>query len=656
MKTITVEVQADHLQSLARIKRPLTAVAELIWNGLDADAEEVQVVFQKNDIEGLTRVLVRDDGHGLPYEEAEAAFQNLGGSWKRSAQKTRKKGRILHGQLGKGRFKVFAIGSSVIWNTRYATNGHYSEYAISGSSSNIGTFTISDLKDAEHRRSGTEVEVSLSKNFVSLVSDDARREVAEEFALYLLQYPEIKLVYGGERIDPSTLFKAVEHYDLGTVEFASGESTTATLSVIEWGRTTDRALFLCDESGVALHKIPVGIQAPGFDFTAYLKSPLVRQLDASGSLILEEIDPELNAIIETARSKLREHFRQRAAEQSVEVVRSWKSEKIYPYEGEPKNIIEEAERQVFDVVALNLNSYLPDFERSEKKSKKLSLQLIRQALERDPGELQLILEDVLSLPAEKKKDLAELLRKTSLAAVINASKVVANRLDFLRGLETLVFEKEIKQSLLERRQLHRIVANETWIFGEQFNISVDDESLDEVLAKHLALMGRSAVNEDAVLREDDSVGIVDLMLSKSIPQPNVSEREHLVIELKRPTQKIDLGVQNQILSYAEAVCRDERFRDTATRWHFWAVSNEMDNSVSKLANQRNRPAGLLYEDAQTQVFVWAKTWGQIIHDCKARLDFFQQRLAYQADRDSGLRYLNAVHEKYLPKATKASVS
>ena len=321
---------------------------------------------------------------------------------------------------------------------------------------------------------------------------------------------------------------------MGNVEFASGESTTAALSVIEWSRSTDRALFLCDESGVALHKVPVGIQAPGFDFTAYLKSPLIRQLDASGALILEEIDPELSTLIEAARSKLREHFRQRAVEQSVEVVRSWKSEKIYPYEGDPKSVIEEAERQVFDVVALNLHSYLPDFERSEKKSQKLSLQLIRQALERDPGELQLILEDVLNLPAEKKKDLAELLKKTSLAAVINASKVVANRLDFLKGLETLVFDKENKPSLLERRQLHRIVANETWIFGEQFNIAVDDQSLDEVLAKHLALLGHTAENKDAVLREDDSVGIVDLMLSKSIPQPNASEREHLVIELKRP--------------------------------------------------------------------------------------------------------------------------
>jgi hypothetical protein len=121
---------------------------------------------------------------------------------------------------------------------------------------------------------------------------------------------------------------------LGIVEFPTGGSTTASLTVIEWNRSTDRALFLCDDSGVALHRVAAGIQAPRFDFTAYLKSPLVRQLDASGSLVLEEIDPELNTLIEAARTKLREHFRKRAAEESVDVVESWKSERIYPYEGD----------------------------------------------------------------------------------------------------------------------------------------------------------------------------------------------------------------------------------------------------------------------------------------------------------------------------------
>jgi hypothetical protein len=41
--------------------------------------------------------------------------------------------------------------------------------------------------------------------------------------------------------------------------------------------------------------------------------------------------------------------------------------------------------------------------------------------------------------------------------------------------------------------------------------------------------------------------------------------------------------------------------------------------------------------------------GQIIDDCKARLQFFQERLNYLADESSGLEYLRRVHERYLPK-------
>jgi hypothetical protein len=652
MKIITVEVQPDHLETIARVKRPLVAVAELIWNGLDADATLIDVELQRNQMEGLTRVLVSDNGHGLPYEDADGAFQKLGGSWKKNALKTKGKGRMLHGRLGRGRFKAFAIGTSIIWNTRYRDNGGMSEYTIRGSSSKIGTFEVGDVAKAKSKKSGTDVDVALAKNFSSLNGDQACNEIAEEFAPYLLQYPDVKITYDGRKVDPSALFRNVADYDLGTIEIPDHGPTIAHLSVIEWNQTTDRALFLCDENGVALHKVTVGIHAPGFEFTACLKSPLIRELDAEGNLIFEEIDPSLNLLIEAARSTLREHFRRRAAETTVELVENWKKEKIYPYLGEPKDFVEAVERQVFDVVALNVNSYLPDFERSENRSKKLSLQLIRQALERDPGELQSILDDVLNLPAEKRKDLAELLKKTSLVSIINASKVVADRLNFVRGLEVLVFDEESKEVLLETQQLHRILATETWIFGEQFNISVDDESLDEVLAKHLKLLGRSANDDAPVLREDGRSGRVDLMLSKRIPLPDQKEREHLVVELKRPRRKIDLEVHNQIVSYAEAVSRDERFRDTATTWHFWAVSNEMENSVRKLANQKNRASGMILEDGEKQVFVWAKTWGEIIHDCKARLEFFQQRLNFQADRVSALDYLRGIHQKYIPAILK----
>ena len=104
-----------------------------------------------------------------------------------------------------------------------------------------------------------------------------------------------------------------------------------------------------------------------------------------------------------------------------------------------------------------------------------------------------------------------MLERASLAAIINASKVVADRLDFLAGLELLLFDRESKRTLLERRQLHRVLADHTWVFGEEFNLTVDDQSLTAVLRKHLGLLGRDASDADPVVTAGGSIGIVDLI-------------------------------------------------------------------------------------------------------------------------------------------------
>jgi hypothetical protein len=121
------------------------------------------------------------------------------------------------------------------------------------------------------------------------------------------------------------------------------------------------------------------------------------------------------------------------------------------------------------------------------------------------------------------------------------------------------------------------------------------------------------------------------------------------VELKRPSVRIGNAEATQVEEYATAIVRDERFRDTNTRWEFWAVGNEMTEAVRLKANQTGRPTGLLSEPEGYSMRIWVKTWGQIIEGCRARLRFFQEKLNYIADEDSGLEYLRRVHEKYLPK-------
>ena len=79
------------------------------------------VSFNRNELDTLSEVIVRDDGDGIPRACAPEFFRRLGGSWKRPGAQTGG-GRFLHGQEGKGRFKAFAIGNKAEWAVVYTVN------------------------------------------------------------------------------------------------------------------------------------------------------------------------------------------------------------------------------------------------------------------------------------------------------------------------------------------------------------------------------------------------------------------------------------------------------------------------------------------------------------------------------------------------------
>jgi histidine kinase/DNA gyrase B/HSP90-like ATPase len=648
MRTVSVNVQLDYLQRLTKVRKPVIAVAELIWNALDADATRVRVSFIANLLGGLSEIRVVDNGKGIPPALAAQSFENLGGSWKKSQARS-KSGRMHHGRAGKGRFRAFSLGAAVEWKTVFGDNpDERVEYSVRGSLERLKEFVISDGKASESPP-GTEVIIeNIEGEKRSLRGQAAVQAVAEEFAIYLRQYKDVQIVYDGVIVDPTALEKNREEYLLGPIAIEELPTSGAQLLIIEWKMETDRAIFLCDEDGFTLDRAPVNVQAPGFQFSAYLRDPRIRDLERRGLLELGDLNPHIAPLLEAARAKIKEHFRGRLAALSSELVAEWKKQDVYPYRDAPKTKLDEAKRQVFDVVALNVHNYLPEFRASDLKNQKLSLYLLKQAIEENPASVQKILAGVLDLPIEKQDELAALLDRTSLAGIITASRLVTDRLDFIRGLEALIFDPTTKKLLLERRQLHRILEGHTWLFGEEFNLTVSDQSLSEVLLKHLEKLGRTADNVDPVKREDGTDGIVDLMLSRSIPQNRPEEQEHLVVELKRPSKKIDGGVIAQIQSYAVAVARDERFRDTTTRWIFWAISNEVTDEARFMAQQSNRPSGLIVDNDNPRFQVWIKSWGQLIADAKARLKVMQKALEYEATEESALAYLRQLHADHLP--------
>lgn len=641
---LTVEVRDDHLRGLCGTRSPIDSVAELIWNALDADARHVNVVLRESALGGLEEVVVSDDGRGISRETALASFGSLGGSWKPLRDRT-PDGRFYHGKHGRGRYKAFSLGATVRWETTYEDDGSNFDCVIRSTGS-LRAFEVTP-RVRSTRSTGTQVTIqNLLRDFRSLRGDDAVQRLAEVFALYLTQYPGVEVTYDGQRVDPARVM--VDRVPLGEVVAEGEASARGDLTIIEWRHATTRALYLCDEHGASLDETTVEIQAPGFNFTAYLASARFRE--RTDVLVFADVDPATRPLIDAARKTLKEYFRKRAVEQEKSLIDRWKAEKVYPYEGEARNPLETAEREVFDRVALTVGRSITALVEGDQRSRRLTLSLLRHALESSPANLRRIFESVLDLPRDKQEELADLLEKTSLVAIITAARTVADRLEFLKGLEALVLAPDLRKVVLERRQLHRILAEHTWIFGEEFNLSLSDKSLEEVLKQHLKLLGRPVGKQiDGVAMEGQTRGIVDMMLSRVVPLPAAEERWHLIVELKRPKHRLAMKDLDQARAYARAVANDPRFRDTKTKWDFMLLSTEMGPDVRAEAHQRDRRPGLASDDASQPIRVWVKTWGEVIQEASARLRFYQERLAYDPTQDQGLAFLQKHHSDKLPR-------
>lgn len=637
MPTIEVAVQRDHLERLANT-RPLLGLAELIWNALDAEASNVQVDLHRNPLGGITDVIVTDDGHGFTYAQALDEFSLLGGSWKGRASLTKNAERALHGSRGEGRFRAFAIGPEIRWETVADTPQGRQLTIVEGHLSTIGTFSVEgpyETDAAPHTRVSIAV---LKESLGSFESESAHLYLATQFAVYLSAYPGIEISFEHRAIVPADVQERFDRRPLPQLD-PPGE-----LIVIEWTTSVPRALYLCDDNGFSLLELPAGVQAPGIHFTGYALSPRLAQLGIT-DVAVGEMHPEVRPIAEAARAAMREHFKERRNEDRQELIKKWKRDGTYPYAGEPVGAVDEARREAFEVVAVEVADRLPDFPGTSTQATRLSLRLLSESLEQSPDSLHRILDEVLNLGAEEKEDFADLLDRTTLTAMIKASRVVADRLDFCRALEELVFNPQSKNQLHERTQLHRILAKESWLWGEEFNLSADDESLDAVLRAHVSLLGREEIVPEPVEVPEQSGGIVDLMLSR-LRHDMRGHRQHLVVELKRPSVKITSDEITQIKKYAYAVSGDERFQNTSTNWTFWLVANDMNDFAEEEADQDRREFGLVVDKPRLKV--WVHTWSQLLESARKRLSFFEDQLGYTASAVRAREYLRSKHQEYLP--------
>ena len=125
MNRLPFTIDSHLLQELGErlVGRPYIALAELVKNAYDADANHCEIVFSEDEIE------VWDDGHGMTFDEFRDFWMRIGTTNKLEQQLSRDYRRLLTGSKGIGRLAVQFLGRRVQIVTTSAMNGAQRVYA-----------------------------------------------------------------------------------------------------------------------------------------------------------------------------------------------------------------------------------------------------------------------------------------------------------------------------------------------------------------------------------------------------------------------------------------------------------------------------------------------------------------------------------------------
>jgi histidine kinase/DNA gyrase B/HSP90-like ATPase len=647
-KKLNINVEQDHLMAQTS-GSGITALSELIWNSLDADATRVKINLMKNALGNIYKITVEDNGHGLSYEDAEAVFQKLGGSIK-SEDNFSPKGRRYHGKEGKGRFKALALGMYADFESIYIdNNGKHYRYKLSLNKAQLKNSVIGDKELLYNNGNKTGFLVSIDeidqKKADEILSDNDYRSLHELFASYHISYPDFEVIINNNYLNFDNLIKTSKEYSTKQLDDNSKEYKFI-VKIIEWNYENKKKTYLCNKDGIPYKNIPLGIRS-SLPISIFIQSEYISTLKQKDLLKLSEMDKTLEKAINETKKIARKYVRERLHYYSGEFIETLKREELYPYEGDTDEEVERAKRQVFDIVALQVNEYLPSFGESDSNGKKFTLKLIKEALEKDPTTLSKILTEVVELPEEKKNDLMELLENTSLSRIIDTMSDINNKLKFITALELLIYDPDYSKKVLERKHLHKILVNETWIFGDEYTYGADDISLKNVLRTYLKHLGRDDF-EEIVKSEDNSKlnKIPDVCLWRQFNTGKQDSYENMVIELKKPTVDAGIVEKGQIESYASLVCNDKRFPKNKTKWTFILITRDIKPELELFLNQTGREYGYIAETKHCTIII--KRWGDIVTEAKARYKFVKDKLDINLKNNKdAIDFLNSKYREYI---------
>ncbi len=617
-------INDDHTMASYINGSPFEALTQIIHNSLDANASLIKISIKYNDLGALEWVRVIDNGSGIKQPNKENPmdpFLRRGYSEKKSGQ-TNIFNRNYHGKNGEGRFKSYALGAQVEWlskredGTSCKIIGNYAEpqkfkYINDCDVSIIKSFgTIftayandRDIKLPEHDKLKSELE----RHFITIVDD-------ERISIYL---DEDKL-------------SASEHIDESDTVTLNAPYADVEVKTVIWKQSSvdNNRLFWCDHSYNILKEDKLENTAKKTNCSLYIASKRVEAEKNKNTLDLLASNPDFVEIERYARETKDAFLLKQSRLRSYDIINKLKEEKIYPYSDTPSSS-DQVARSLYDKIIVKINEKKPNVLKATE-TRQFIVTTVKVLLEREPEHFAKILQKLLNLTAEETGEFSNLLDETDLSNIIKTSSMVSNRLKFLESLRMLVYG-DISKNVKERSQLHKIVAREAWIFGEEYNLTASDKTFNNTISEI-----RNSVKDFCGEYEvEGGDRIPDLFFTSK--QFYGQQQWALIVELKRPKVSIGKKEAQQIKDYYDIINECSEF----SNWKidFLVISSEIDSKV-QTGEIKDKKTGLLkYSEENPLKKVYIKRWGDILDQNTYSYKNLKQSLDLDVDQNDGAQYI-----------------
>lgn len=539
----------DHL-GIQMYESPIAAIAELVANAWDAEAENIGVDLPLELNDGAT-IVIRDDGNGMTFAECQDHYLNVGYMRRGDdpAAKTVTKHRPVLGRKGIGKFAGFGIAGTISVDTTSVQTGEHTFFELGLDELRAGKYVSEDRplenvvyeEPSESRRGSHGTVITLGKlKLAKAPSTDVFRrglgrrfllhQRAADFHVHVSGQPVTDVGYDGAMQFEFPRDYTDEERPTGLIaidETGWGSETLDDGSKVRWRVHFYKEPIKDDElRGFSVFANQKLAQMPFFFNLSGGLSGQHGQQYLSGQIEADFIDTLPEDLITTERQRI--NWSRRESEvllewgrtRTKELLRIWHDrrgsarvkklkEKVEGF-SERLNRLGKHERETVATALTRLAgvSSLDDEDFEQIGGAVLTAW--------EAGRLKDLITDIAHRKEFAPEELIKLLAEQQVLEALHAAEIVKSKLEAIRGLANIVAARELENEIRD------YIAQRPWLLDQRWVTFVRETSLKHVFDEATAA---------AHLTDEQKGKRIDLALRSG---------EHLlVVEFMRPGVIID---------------------------------------------------------------------------------------------------------------------